>query len=74
VADKFTYKPQNKAGEFIVTHQGDFVTTENTVGDLLIPAFFRDSRLSKSLKPQTLLLEQPLFRGIVAELNQIDDF
>jgi hypothetical protein len=50
------------------------VTTENTVGDLLIPAFFRDSRLSKSLKPQTLLLEQPLFRGIVAELNQIDDF
>jgi predicted ATPase len=50
------------------------VTTENTVDDLLIPAFFRDSRLSKSLKPQTLLLEQPLFRGIVAELNQIDIF
>jgi len=73
VADKFTYKPQNEAGEFTLTRQGEFMTIENTLGDL-IPAFFRNSPLNKSLKPQTHLLEQPLFRGIVAELNQIDIF
>ncbi|RKZ38847.1 MAG: hypothetical protein DRQ41_11440 [Gammaproteobacteria bacterium] len=73
MADKFTYKPQNEAGEFTLTRQGEFMTIENTLGDL-IPAFFRNSPLNKSLKPQTHLLEQPLFRGIVAELNQIDIF
>jgi predicted ATPase len=73
VVDKFTYKPANKRGEFAITQTNGSVLTENTLGDLM-PAFCQDSLLSKSLKPQTLLLEQPVFREIFAELNQVDIF
>jgi predicted ATPase len=73
IADKLTYQPKNEKGQFAIIHLNEKVKTENTLGDS-IPAFVQQSLLNKTLKPQTLLLEQPLFRGIVAEFNQIDIF
>lgn len=73
VTDKLTYQPQNQVGNFTLTHVNGKVKIENSLGDL-IPRFFQDSRLIKSLKPQTLLLEQPFFRLIFAELNTVEIF
>jgi predicted ATPase len=73
VQDKLTYKHQNEPGKFIITHVNGTVKTKNTLGNI-IPAFFQESLVSKSLKPQTLLLELPMFRLMLAELNQVDIF
>lgn len=73
--DKLTYAPshQDRVGEFMVAYLNDELKTINTLNDLM-PEIFNNTHLLKTLKPNKLLLEQPLFQLIMAELDEVNIF
>jgi predicted ATPase len=74
VQDKLALVPKNQhdSGELRLTHVSGNLQIENTLS-ALFPELF-DNRLLKTLKPHQLLLEQPLFKLILAALNDVDIF
>jgi hypothetical protein len=72
VQDKLVLKANSN--EFAVISLNGKVLIENTLAELL-PEFFEKIRLIKTLKPQTLLLEQPIFRFALEEFcDDVDIF
>jgi predicted ATPase len=70
--DKLTFV--SEGNEFAVISVNGKVLVENTLGELL-PEFFEKIRLIKTLKPQTLLIEQPIFRFALEEFfDDVDIF
>lgn len=70
--DKLTF--MYEGNEFAVISVNGKVLVENTPGELL-PEFFEKIRLIKTLKPQTILIEQPIFRFALEEFfDDVDIF
>ncbi len=75
VRDKLAYAPniEGSVGEFMRNHINGELKTTNTLGELM-PDIFKNKHLLGTLKPNKLLLEQPLFKLIMAEMNENDIF
>lgn len=72
--DKLVLNHENDTREVAIISVNGNVKIANALGELQ-PDMFEKIRLIKTLKPQTLLLEQPIFRLALAEfLNDIDIF
>jgi hypothetical protein len=66
--DKLTFV--SEGNEFAVISVNGKVLVENTLGELL-PEFFEKISLIKTLKPQTLLIEQPIFRFALENYEEV---